>query len=507
MTVQTAQRVPFRPAQCPQCVNFAEAIKRCRAYITESFPRPLLGVLSDESNQPCPRFEAQAGPLAVTPPFDTSLERPDTSGEQVIAGTSEPLKIFASAISEPVQAASASLQQASPAVVAPDPAQAASTLLRIDQETIAQKANIHCPRCKTVNPPTAWRCQNCDANLLPAESFAERVVMFIVFLAGAAILLYLFYRFNIQGPGTAPDFVLCNPGALVGGGILSFIMAFVRLLRVTPAYVKYQNRAERHLNLNAWQSLDDLSHAMDLASEKEQGNLIKQRAKVYEKLGLTDEAARDHLTLATSPNAYKGEGEWISAITGADADVFSSGMRSGKVKALLASGNVKAVGFCRRCKAAVELNPDQRCLVHPKIKGAEVQFVIPADVLAGKLAVMQKLERKYYNIAGEITSLLESKAAKAIGYCRRCKAAVELNAQRRCPIHPKVKGRIVQYVVPGDEASARRVILRWRRTHEATRQQKVAGLVILFICTLIILAVVFGAEGANILDALKNMLP
>ncbi|OGO26355.1 MAG: hypothetical protein A2136_05260 [Chloroflexi bacterium RBG_16_54_11] len=506
MTVQTAQRVPFRPAQCPGCLNFVEEIHRCRAYITPSFPRPLLGAFSGESDQPCPRFEAQAQSLAVTPPFDTSLERPDTSGEQAVEDASKPLKIIASAISDPAMPTSTSLQKENPAVVAPVPARAASAQARIDQETIVRKAHIHCPRCKSVNLSTAWRCQNCDANLLPAESFAERVALFIGFLAGAAILLYLFYRFNIQDPGTAPNFVLCNPGALVGGGILSFIMAFVRLLRVTPAYVKYQNRAERHLNLNAWQALDDLNHAMDLASEKEQGNLIKQRAKVYEKLGLTDEAARDHLTLATSPNSYKGEGEWISAITGADADVFSSGMRSGKIKAMLASGNVKAVGFCRRCKAVVELNPDQRCPSHPKVKGAEVQFVIPADVLAGKLAVMQKLEHRYYNISKEITALLESKEAKAIGYCRRCKAAVELNAQRRCSIHPKVKGRMVQYAVPGDEPAARRVILRWRRVQKAAGRQKSVAVLALIVIVVVVLLYVFQMEITDLMLSLRNML-
>jgi hypothetical protein len=36
MTVQTAPRVPFRPAQCPSCVSYVEAIHRCRAFITES---------------------------------------------------------------------------------------------------------------------------------------------------------------------------------------------------------------------------------------------------------------------------------------------------------------------------------------------------------------------------------------------------------------------------------------------------------------------------------------
>jgi hypothetical protein len=368
-------------------------------------------------------------------------------------------------------------------------------------------AQIHCHKCKHVNPPTAWRCQNCDANLLPAESLGERVGLFVTFMAFAAVLTYLFYRFNIQYPGTAPDFVLCNTGALAVGAFLSFIMGFVRLLRTTPEYVRYEKRAERHIQLNAWQSLEDLNHAMDIAGEKEQAGLIKQRAKVYENLGLKEEAARDHLTLVTSPKAYKEEGAWVSAITGADAEVFSSGMRQSRIKAMLTSGKVKAVGYCKRCKAIVELNTDERCQVHPKAKAYEVEYVISSDMMAGKLAVMQKIEQRNKLIADEMTALIETKEAKAIGYCPRCKATVELNAQRRCSIHPRIKGQKAQYVVPGDEAAAKRVILRWRRLQQASGRQKSLIIFSLFFALLALLILVFPGEAEEIFIKLKQLLP
>lgn len=36
-------------------------------------------------------------------------------------------------------------------------------------------AYIHCPKCKTPNPPSAQQCQNCRAGLLPGEGVADRL--------------------------------------------------------------------------------------------------------------------------------------------------------------------------------------------------------------------------------------------------------------------------------------------------------------------------------------------
>jgi ribosomal protein L40E len=306
------------------------------------------------------------------------------------------------------------------------------------REETYQKAQIHCQKCKTENPPTALRCQNCDANLLPGATVGQRVVLFFLFLLAAGLLGFLFYRFYIQEPGSAPDIVLCNQGALVGGAVLSFIMAFVSLFRRTAEYEKYVNRANRHLNLNAWQSLDDLNRAMDLAPEKEQMRLVKQRAKVFEKLGLNQDAARDHLSLVTSPNAYKGEGEWVSALTGADGDVFSSSMRSSQIKTMLSSGKVMAVGYCKRCKDVVELNVDQRCPIHPKDKGLEVELVIPSDRLAGNWLSCRNWSTDIH-LEGKSTACW-SRAGRRNWLCPRCKAVVQLDSGA-VAVHSGVKGR------------------------------------------------------------------
>ena len=119
-----------------------------------------------------------------------------------------------------------------------------------------------------------------------------------------------------ETPGSAPDIPLCNPGALGVGVVLVLVLGFTQSVQKTPTYLKYENRAKRHVDLNPWQALSDLNTAIELAPEKEQANLLKQRANLCDKLGMTEEAAHDRLVLATSPDAYKGEGQWVDDLAG-----------------------------------------------------------------------------------------------------------------------------------------------------------------------------------------------
>ena len=95
MTMQIAQRIPFRPSQCTQCTYYLKEIQRCKAYTTESYPRPLLGVFRGESGDACPRFEAGTR-LPVKQPIEaTGVHVPEAeeaaAAETIeeIAGSSE----------------------------------------------------------------------------------------------------------------------------------------------------------------------------------------------------------------------------------------------------------------------------------------------------------------------------------------------------------------------------------------------------------------------------------
>ena len=370
------------------------------------------------------------------------------------------------------------------------------------------EARIHCQRCKSENPPSATRCRNCDADLLPGEGAGQRLAYLMAGLLGAALLGFLFYQFHIRNPGSAPDIVICNPAALGVGAVASLVMAFTLALRRTPAYLKFQNRARRHVALNPWQALDDLNRALKLAPEKEQSGLLKQRAELYDKLGLGQDAARDLLALATSPNAFKSQGDWVAALTGADAGVYTHGRRSAQIKSLLKADRARAVGYCPRCKAVVELDAEQRCPVHPQAKGREVQYVIPADVLAGKLAVLQKSERGHSELSAQITELLNSGQAKAVGYCPRCKTAVELDSKRHCTVHPRARARIGQYVVPGDvDAAKRAVLLQGRREETFAVRRRTFAVMGLVAVSITLLLTVYRTQVAEFVERFTAQPP
>jgi predicted RNA-binding Zn-ribbon protein involved in translation (DUF1610 family)/ribosomal protein L40E len=402
----------------------------------------------------------------------------------------------------PVQPASTNpnipIEPEMPAEVAtPTPVSTAPTPTRAE-------ARIVCPKCKSENPPGTERCRNCDAKLLPADSVSQRLIYLIGGVISAAVLGLLFYQFYIRNPGSAPDIPLCNPGALGLGAILGLILGFTQALRKTPAYLKYENRAKRHVSLNPSQALSDLNQAIELAPEKEQAGLLKQRANLYDKLGMTEDAARDHLTLATSPDAFKEEGQWVSVFTGADADIHTSIRRSGQITSLLSSGSARAVGYCPRCKNVVELDSNQHCRVHQKTKGNEIQYVIPADVLVGKLIVLQKLESKHSQLSDQLTELLNSGQAKAVGYCPRCKVAKELDSKRCCPIHPRVRGRRVQYVIPSEIEAAKKVVLRGRREETFIGRRRTFVVIILVMMSITLLFTLYSTQVTEFIEKLTK---
>lgn len=49
-----------------------------------------------------------------------------------------------------------------------------------------------------------------------------------------------------------------------------------------------------------------------------------------------------------------------------------------------------------------------------------------------------------------IDNLVLSGFAIAVGFCPECKTVVELNKEKKCPIHPKIKGRDQELVIPAD---------------------------------------------------------
>lgn len=515
MSMQIAQKIPFRPTQCSKCLNYAAETNRCRAFAVESWPSPLLAVFDGESEDVCTRFfPFKAADEEVTHEEVLARELMEAGGEL----PSEPeaaADIELSQEPEPAAVTEAPIPPVEETPVAVEPSQQPAAVepaqkpieavqaVKVEAPTpppARGEARIHCRKCRAENPKGADRCQRCNARLLPGESAGTRISTFIMMWIIAAGLGYLVYHWYIQSPESAPNIpaldAFLNPIVLGLAALIAFISGFVILVRRTPEYLKYQIRATRHEKLNPWQALEDLDRAVDEAPDKEKGKLIKQRAKLYEHLGFAEDAARDYLLLITSPNRFKGEADAVSLFIGADSGVYEKSRRDSEIKTVLSSGKARAVGYCPQCDLVVELNPDERCFVHPKVKGREVEYVIPADIAAGKLAVMQKMETAKPKVSEQISKLLVEGKATAIGYCPKCTGVVELDPERLCRVHPKARIQNIQYAVPRDLAAARKRIFTARQGNRLSSTRAVlyvVGLLLLAYAVIILLDIDLGS--------------
>lgn len=345
------------------------------------------------------------------------------------------------------------------------------------------EARIHCPKCKSTNPTNAERCEHCGQPLLPGRGVGLRIFFFFFFLGLAGVFADLMYWNFIREGAPNPESFWLNPVSLGVGILLSLILAPVLAFRSVPLYKRYERRSFRHLNLNLRQSIADLSSALELAPDGDRSDLLKQRRRLYEKIGDTVNADRDRLTLALDPNAWKKEGDFLTVFAGMQGDAFSWSMRRSAIDNLVTTGVAVAVGYCPECKAVVQLNKDKKCAVHPKAAIREEELVIPEDVTAGKLTVLSKLAHKIPALAQELGRMLEANEAVALAYCPRCQGIMQLDANLRCPHHPDVRLKGVEYSLPENAAAHRRWMVREQQTKKfvRTRYVVVLGLVLLLL--------------------------
>jgi LysM repeat protein/ribosomal protein L40E len=250
---------------------------------------------------------------------------------------------------------------------------------------------VICPKCQAQNPPERVTCSQCGTKLLPGRDILERIGYLISGIVGAALftgLAWLFARMEMEealpqccaSPITLGIMALI---CLVGG----LVLAFGR----TPEYEKYVKRAQRHVEAAPAQALADFTKALELAPEKQKADILKQRGELYSKLSRKEEALADLSAYATSPQAHKGA-KVVSKIVGVELEEAAQAISptemsiQGLRTELVQEGALKAVGYCKRCKDAVDLDENQLCSrCGGKVK--EPRFVKPEESEAelGKL--------------------------------------------------------------------------------------------------------------------------
>jgi len=291
---------------------------------------------------------------------------------------------------------------------------------------------IYCHKCNATNLPTAEKCNQCGANLLPGTSIGERLKGIGVLFLAAILIIPIMYlcstAANAAGESTGTRMALLVLGPVfalifIGGGLA---VAF----RKSKLYEKYQRRAQRHIELNPQQAINDFTQAISSTPEKSRDfklTLLKQRASVYEKEGMFRQAQQDYQqALALATDLYKISPEKtrlkflkeranimekLSQEDEADREYLNYGYLAEKAlpekkvamgieegfkqgineskrqeyqnkrKAILEKGKFKALGYCRKCKAVVELDYKMQCVKNAKHGQPKlVRFALPHEV-------------------------------------------------------------------------------------------------------------------------------
>ncbi len=256
---------------------------------------------------------------------------------------------------------------------------------------------IHCQKCKTVNPSDREKCQNCGKSLLPGSGAFVRIGGLLGALAFgtlAVVILVGFYR-GAELPDlgcaiTSPVFWII---VAVGAPILGLVTAFRR----TPLHEKYTDRAKRHITLDPDQALADFNHALQLAPEKQKGVVLKERAKLLQTLGQSQEAARDKIAAMESEGAYEGAATFATLV-GADRDLAVRDAKAREQKELVKAHAAVGLGWCKKCKAAAELDSEMHCKLHPKARICDIKLAVAEDVPLELAAMQETLTRRNKSI-------------------------------------------------------------------------------------------------------------
>jgi len=245
----------------------------------------------------------------------------------------------------------------------------------------ARGARLICPKCQAENAPDQTSCDQCGASLLPTRGVLGRIGYFVGSVVGAAIfvgLAMLFARWEDAPP-------CCASPVTLGLFALSCLVGGLRFtFGRTPEYERYVERAQRHIEAFPEQALADFARALELAPEKQQADILRQRGELYAKLGRKAEALADLSAYAASPHAHKGA-KVLSEIVGVDLEEAAGGPTERAIDELrndlVREGALEAVGYCKHCKDAVTLDENRACS-RCGVEVKEPRFVKPEDTEA-----------------------------------------------------------------------------------------------------------------------------
>jgi tetratricopeptide (TPR) repeat protein len=276
---------------------------------------------------------------------------------------------------------------------------------------------IHCNKCKTQNPPNAQKCSKCGKDLLPGSGLGERAAGFGCMIILAALSIPVMYLCSSAaasaGEGTGTSLALMILGPI--GAIIFLLMALVVAFRKVDAWERYENRAKRHIKLDPGQAISDFTQSLATLPERSKTKrleLLKQRAEVW----------------LQQNKPIESQADYQQALTLAD-ELYENEPQKGKIKYMEERANLlEKLG--RQEEADLEgLNYTyltEKALPEKKVAMGVMEGIEKAN-----------LDSKRKEVYSKRKTILERGRFKALGYCRKCKTAVELDYTLGCTVNIK----------------------------------------------------------------------
>jgi hypothetical protein len=176
---------------------------------------------------------------------------------------------------------------------------------------------IHCQKCKHINTPEAEKCEQCMTNLLPGVPIRQRLWGIVVVLICAFIFIAILKWILAQIPFVLSDVPALGAIASIVGALLCLLGVGIGIFMIVeriPRYARYMIRAERHMEIDSEQAIQDFGSALiALMNEKTSDltlsrtkQIYQERAALYQKAGNTKEANKDLASLLEMESGILG---------------------------------------------------------------------------------------------------------------------------------------------------------------------------------------------------------
>lgn len=264
---------------------------------------------------------------------------------------------------------------------------------------------IHCQKCKHENAPDAQKCSQCNADLLPGMGMRERLIIFGGTILVSVICIAL-TKFLLH-----PDIGLW---IAVGLGVVVLIgFGLVALFYKSPLYERYEMRGKRHVKLDPRQAIADYGKAIELAPEIKVFEFLGERAKLFQKQGMAEEARSDW------QHALENVSHRITAGKDTDLELHKQRAETYKHLGMQDEYAMEMLGYTIIKEKTLKFEKREivRDIDSGMKKGVE-------DVKRNEL---QKLRRQVMN----------KRRYGIVGRCAQCGAIVELDDKLDCTNNPK----------------------------------------------------------------------